>query len=60
MPLAATRRTGLVNQVIGQLRALVSSGEWAVDARIPTESQLVAALGVNRNTVREGGSGASS
>ncbi|MGV0742417.1 FadR/GntR family transcriptional regulator [Mycolicibacterium sp. XJ870] len=53
MPLVTTRRTGLVDQVIDQLRALVSSGEWSVDARIPTESELVDALGVGRNTVRE-------
>lgn len=53
MPLVTTRRTGLVDQVIDQLRALVSSGEWAVNAKIPTESELVEALGVGRNTVRE-------
>lgn len=53
MPLVTTRRTGLVDQVIEQLRALVSSGEWAVNAKIPTEPELVEALGVGRNTVRE-------
>lgn len=53
MPLATTRRTGLVDQVIDQLRALVTSGEWPVDSRIPTEPELVEALGVGRNTVRE-------
>jgi DNA-binding FadR family transcriptional regulator len=53
MPLATTRRTGLVDQVIEQLRTSVSSGEWAVGARIPTEPELVEALGVGRNTVRE-------
>ncbi len=53
MPLATTRRTGLVDQVIEQLRTLVTSGEWPVDTRIPTESELVEALGVGRNTVRE-------
>ncbi|MHC9293615.1 FadR/GntR family transcriptional regulator [Mycobacterium sp. LTG2003] len=53
MPLVTTRRTGLVDQVIEQLRALVTSGEWAVNAKIPTESELVEALGVGRNTVRE-------
>ena len=53
MPLATTRRTGLVDQVIEQLRTLVTSGEWPVDTRIPTEAELVEALGVGRNTVRE-------
>jgi len=43
----------LVDQVIDQLRTLVSSGEWAVNAKIPTEPELVEALGVGRNTVRE-------
>jgi DNA-binding FadR family transcriptional regulator len=53
VPLVTTRRTGLVDQVIAQLRASVTSGEWPVDTRIPTESELVEALGVGRNTVRE-------
>jgi DNA-binding FadR family transcriptional regulator len=53
VPLATTRRTGLVDQVIEQLRTLVTSGEWPVDSRIPTEPELVEALGVGRNTVRE-------
>ena len=53
MPLATTRRTGLVEQVIGQLRQSVVSGEWPVGTRIPNESTLSEALGVGRNTVRE-------
>lgn len=53
MPLVTTRRTGLVEQVIAQLRELVSSGEWPLGERIPTETELVTALGVGRNTVRE-------
>jgi DNA-binding FadR family transcriptional regulator len=51
--LATTRRTGLVDQVIGQLRQSVESGEWPVGTRIPTEPALVEQLGVGRNTVRE-------
>jgi DNA-binding FadR family transcriptional regulator len=39
--------------VIEQLRTSVSSGEWPVNAKIPTEPELVEALGVGRNTVRE-------
>ncbi|OLR91513.1 FadR/GntR family transcriptional regulator [Actinokineospora bangkokensis] len=53
MPLATTRRSGLVDQVIEQMRSAISSGEWRVGGRIPTEPELVAALGVGRNTVRE-------
>lgn len=53
MPLATTRRTGLVDQVIEQLRASVSSGEWPIGTKIPTEPELAEALGVGRNTLRE-------
>ncbi|HEY0806504.1 MAG TPA: FadR/GntR family transcriptional regulator [Pseudonocardiaceae bacterium] len=53
MPLTTTRRTGLVDQVIEQMRQAISSGDWAVDQRIPAEPELVSALGVGRNTVRE-------
>ncbi|CAN3127046.1 FadR/GntR family transcriptional regulator [Mycobacterium sp. smrl_JER01] len=53
MPLNTARRTGLVDQVIEQLRWAVASGEWPVDERIPNESVLVESLGVGRNTVRE-------
>ncbi|WP_236793972.1 FadR/GntR family transcriptional regulator [Amycolatopsis sp. GM8] len=53
MPLATTRRTGLVDQVIGQLREAIAQGEWPVGSRIPTETELVETLGVGRNTVRE-------
>ncbi|WP_344312776.1 FadR/GntR family transcriptional regulator [Fodinicola feengrottensis] len=53
MPLATTRRTGLVDQVIEQMRQAIVSGGWPVDERIPPEPELVAALGVGRNTIRE-------
>ena len=53
MPLTTTRRTGLVDQVIDQMRQAISNGDWAVDQRIPAEPELVSALGVGRNTVRE-------
>ncbi|CAM2890690.1 FadR/GntR family transcriptional regulator [Saccharomonospora xinjiangensis] len=53
MALSSTRRTGLVDQVIEQLRAAVRQGEWAIGERIPTEVELAATLGVGRNTVRE-------
>jgi DNA-binding FadR family transcriptional regulator len=53
VPLATTRRTGLVEQVIDQMRQAITTGEWAVGERIPTEPELVSVLGVGRNTVRE-------
>jgi DNA-binding FadR family transcriptional regulator len=39
--------------VIDQLRDNIASGEWPLNGKIPTEPQLVAALGVGRNTIRE-------
>lgn len=53
MPLASTRRTGLVDQVIIQLKAQIDSGEWSIGDRIPTETELSEQLEVGRNTVRE-------
>ncbi|WP_434440114.1 FadR/GntR family transcriptional regulator [Lentzea sp. E54] len=53
MPLATTRRAGLVDQVIEQMRSTITTGEWPVGQRIPPEPELVTALGVGRNTVRE-------
>jgi DNA-binding FadR family transcriptional regulator len=53
MALQATTRQTLAPQVIEQLRAQIDSGEWPVGSRIPTEPELVEALGVGRNTVRE-------
>ncbi|MPY84285.1 MAG: FCD domain-containing protein [Actinophytocola sp.] len=53
MPLVATRRSGLVDQIIDQLRETIRQGEWPVGQRIPTEPELVTTLGVGRNTVRE-------
>ncbi|RZS41312.1 GntR family transcriptional regulator [Herbihabitans rhizosphaerae] len=53
MPLATTRRAGLVEQVIEQVRSAITTGEWALGERIPTEAELATTLGVGRNTVRE-------
>ncbi|MGF1426284.1 FadR/GntR family transcriptional regulator [Kitasatospora sp. LaBMicrA B282] len=53
MTLSSPRRTPLADQVIAQLRAQITSGEWPVGSRIPTEAALVEELGVARNTVRE-------
>jgi DNA-binding FadR family transcriptional regulator len=51
--LTTTRRTGLVEQVIEQMREAIRTGDWLVDQRIPPEPELVTVLGVGRNTVRE-------
>jgi DNA-binding FadR family transcriptional regulator len=53
VPLSTARRSGLVDQVIDQLRGSVVSGEWPVGTRIPNEAVLAESLGVGRNTVRE-------
>jgi DNA-binding FadR family transcriptional regulator len=53
MALTSTRRSALADQVIAQLRNQITTGEWPVGARIPTEPELVEQLGVARNTVRE-------
>jgi DNA-binding FadR family transcriptional regulator len=53
MPLNHPRRSALSEQVIAALRAQITSGEWPVGSRIPTEPELVEQLGVARNTVRE-------
>jgi DNA-binding FadR family transcriptional regulator len=53
MPLQSAARAPLVSQVIAQLRAQITSGEWPVGRRLPPEPELAAALGVGRNTLRE-------
>ncbi|MET8634561.1 FadR/GntR family transcriptional regulator [Streptomyces sp. NPDC004096] len=53
MPLSHPRRSALAEQVIAALRNQITSGEWPVGSRIPTEPELVEQLGVARNTVRE-------
>ncbi|MFF8605450.1 FadR/GntR family transcriptional regulator [Streptomyces sp. NPDC015346] len=53
MALGSPRRSGLSDQVITELRNQITSGEWPVGSRIPTEPELVEQLGVARNTVRE-------
>ncbi|MFJ4623601.1 FadR/GntR family transcriptional regulator [Streptomyces sp. NPDC088812] len=53
MPLSHPRRSALSEQVITALRTQITSGEWPVGSRIPTEPELVEQLGVARNTVRE-------
>jgi DNA-binding FadR family transcriptional regulator len=53
MPLAEIPKSTLVGTVITRLEELITSGEWPVGFRVPPEPELVRALGVSRNTVRE-------
>ena len=53
MPLTKVPRSTLVDGVIARLEELITSGEWPVGFRVPPEPELVEALGVSRNTVRE-------
>jgi DNA-binding FadR family transcriptional regulator len=53
MPLTEIPRSTLVQTVITRLEELITSGEWPVGFRVPPEPELVRALGVSRNTVRE-------
>jgi DNA-binding FadR family transcriptional regulator len=52
-PLKSARRAGLIEQVIEQLRGQITSGNWPVGSRIPTESELSQLTATSRNTVRE-------
>ncbi|WP_305787668.1 FadR/GntR family transcriptional regulator [Symbioplanes lichenis] len=47
------RAESLSGRVIARLRQQITSGAWPVGSRIPTEPELVAELGVARNTIRE-------
>jgi DNA-binding FadR family transcriptional regulator len=51
--LRTARRSGLIDQVIDQLRGQITSGAWVIGARIPTEAELAQMTGTSRNTVRE-------
>jgi DNA-binding FadR family transcriptional regulator len=47
-------RTGRVSEeIVTQFEQLIESGEWPLGSKIPPEPELVAALGVGRNSVRE-------
>ncbi len=52
MPNAAVG-SSLARTTLAYLRARITSGEWPVDSRIPTEPELMELLGVGRTTVRE-------
>lgn len=46
-------KSGLIDRAVNQLRDRISSGDWPVGSKIPTEPALTELLGVGRNTVRE-------
>ena len=47
------KRIPIIDQVEGQIRQLVESGQYAPGAKLPTEMELCQHLGVGRGTVRE-------
>lgn len=51
--LRTARRTGLIDQVIEQLREQIVAGVWPIGSRIPTEAALAQLTGTSRNTIRE-------
>lgn len=46
-------KTGLIQRVVAILRSEITTGNWPVGSRIPTEPELSKLTGVGRNTVRE-------
>ena len=53
MSLSPSVRPPLADEVTAKLRAMIHSGEWPLQQRIPSESELIARLGVSRGTLRE-------
>lgn len=53
MALSPSTRAPLADEVTAKLRAMVHSGEWPLNQRIPSETELIAGLGVSRGTLRE-------
>jgi DNA-binding FadR family transcriptional regulator len=53
VPVQQAERSTLSGRVIGELERLIGSGEWQLGQKIPAEPELMASLGVSRNTVRE-------
>jgi len=53
VPIQSIEPQRLYRQIAEQLRQLISSGEFAVGARLPAERDLAKQLGVSRPSVRE-------
>jgi GntR family transcriptional regulator, transcriptional repressor for pyruvate dehydrogenase complex len=52
-PLSPIRRNTVVNQVMGRIKELISSGTYKPGDRLPSENELAAQLGVGRSSIRE-------
>ncbi|HJW01052.1 MAG TPA: FadR/GntR family transcriptional regulator [Arthrobacter sp.] len=53
MTLSTSHRQPLADEITAKLRAMIHSGEWPLQQRIPSEPELMARLGVSRGTLRE-------
>ncbi len=53
MPIHTIERQRVYRQIADQVCALISSGEFAIGERLPSERELAASLGVSRPSVRE-------
>jgi DNA-binding FadR family transcriptional regulator len=53
MTLSTSHRQPLADEITAKLRAMIHSGEWTLQQRIPSETELMARLGVSRGTLRE-------
>ena len=53
MSLSTSHRQPLADEVTAKLRQMIHSGEWQLQQRIPSETELMAGLGVSRGTLRE-------
>ncbi len=53
MPIQTIESQRLYRQIAEQLSALITSGEFAIGQRLPSERELAASLGVSRPSVRE-------
>jgi DNA-binding FadR family transcriptional regulator len=53
MALSTSHRQPLAEEITAKLRDMIHSGEWPLQQRIPSETVLMAGLGVSRGTLRE-------
>jgi DNA-binding FadR family transcriptional regulator len=53
MALSTSHRQPLAEEVTAKLRRMIHSGEWQLQQRIPSETELIHSLGVSRGTLRE-------
>jgi GntR family transcriptional regulator, transcriptional repressor for pyruvate dehydrogenase complex len=53
MQIRTVKRSGLADQLIARLRALIADGTYGVGDRLPAEGELSEMFGVGRSTIRE-------